>query len=341
VEPGLVRGEPAHRPALAVLVEAACCASGRSWGRPLSQAATLSAIVCTHNPNPDSLARCLAGLQAQSLRADAWELVVVDNRCDDPLASRVDMGWHCRARIVREETLGLTPARLRGIREAAGEILVFVDDDNVLDPDYLATALGVAEGKPFLGAWSGQCAPEFEAPPPDWMRPYWGQLALREVSADRWSNLRSSETLPCGAGLCVRRDVARRYLDLHETGQRGFQLDRTGASLTSGGDQDLAACACDLGYGAGVIAALRLTHLIPAARLTLDYHRRLTEGIYFSAVVLAFLRGAEAEVCGYRVRWTHVARALLTRGRPHRLIQLACLRGRRRGLAQVARMSRA
>jgi len=58
-------------------------------------------------------------------------------------------------------------------------------------------------------------------------------------------------------------------------------------------------------------------------------------------VVLAFLRGAEAEVCGYRVRWTHVARALLTRGRPHRLIQLACLHGRRRGLAQVARMSRA
>jgi glycosyltransferase involved in cell wall biosynthesis len=299
-------------------------------------------VICTHNPNPAYLDRCLSGLRAQSLCAEAWELVVVDNRCDDPLARRLDMTWRPRARIFREETLGLTPARLRGIREATGELLVFVDDDNVLGPDYLATALAVAEEKPFLGAWSGQCAPEFEAPPPDWMRPYWGQLALREVDGDRWSNLpRASETLPNGAGLCVRRDVARRYLDLHETGRRSFQLDRAGASLLSGGDQDLAACACDLGYGAGVITALRLTHLIPAERLTLDYHRRLAEGIYFSAVVLAFLRGAEAEVRGYRVKWTHVARALLTAGAPHRRIQLACLRGRRRGLAQVARMSRA
>jgi glycosyltransferase involved in cell wall biosynthesis len=301
----------------------------------------LSVVICTHNPNPAYLARCLSALRAQTLCADAWELLVIDNRCDEPLARRLEAAGCPRARIVREETLGLTPARLRGIREARGELLVFVDDDNVLDPDYLTIARSVAKEKPFLGAWSGQCVPEFETPPPDWMRPYWGQLALREVSGDRWSNLpRAAETLPNGAGLCVRRDVARRYLNLHETGERSFQLDRTGASLLSGGDQDLAACACDLGYGAGVIAALRLTHLIPAARLTLDYHRRLTEGIYFSSVVLAFLRGAEAELRGYRVTWTHVARALLTTGAAHRRIQLACLRGRRRGLAQVARMSR-
>jgi len=307
-----------------------------------AQSRTLSVIICTHNPNPAYLDRCISGLRAQTLSVDAWELMVIDNLCDDPLAHRLDLTWRPCARIVREETLGLTPARLRGIREATGEVLVFVDDDNVLAPDYLQIALDVALEKPFLGAWSGQCAPEFETPPPDWMRPYWGQLALREVSGDRWSNLpRLSETLPCGAGLCVRRDVARRYLDLHEAGQRGFQLDRAGASLLSGGDHDLAACACDLGYATGVIAALRLTHLIPAARLTLDYHRRLAEGIYFSAVVLAFLRGAEAELRGYRVRWTHVARALLTAGRPHRRIQLACLRGRRRGLAHIARMSRA
>ena len=327
-------------------------ASGAAGGdRPLSAAANnpaareppvLSVVICTHDPNPAYLDRVLEGLRAQTLRADAWELLVVDNLSEDPLACRLDLSWRPCACIVREETLGLTPARLRGIREAAGELLVFVDDDNVLDPDYLATALDVAREKPFLGAWSGQCAPRFEAPPPDWMRPYWGQLALRQVSGDRWSNLpRAAETLPNGAGLCVRRNVARRYLELHETGQRGFQLDRAGASLLSGGDQDLAACACDLGYGVGVIAALRLTHLIPAARMTLDYHRRLAEGVYFSSVVLAFLRGADAELSGYRVRWTHVARALLTAGAPHRRIQLACLRGRRRGLAQVARMSRA
>ena len=42
------------------------------------------------------------------------------------------------------ERLGLTPARLRGIRESRGELLVFVDDDNVLERDYLEVALALA-----------------------------------------------------------------------------------------------------------------------------------------------------------------------------------------------------
>jgi len=306
-----------------------------------SEAMRLSVIVCTHNPRPDYLDRCLAALRAQSLAAERWELLVIDNVCDPPLAPRLQLDWHVDARILREDVLGLTPARLRGIREAAGELLVFVDDDNVLASDYLERALRVAAEKPFLGAWSGACEPEFDAPPPAWLRRYWGHMALRQVDHDLWSNsARSPETLPCGAGLCVRRDVAGRYLMLNLTGKRSFQLDRAGQSLVSGGDQDLAACACDLGYGVGVIAALRLTHLIPAGRLTLEYQARLAEGIYFSAVILAFLRGSQHEVEGYRVRWTHVARALLAQG-PHRRIQFACLAGRRRGLAQVDRMARA
>jgi hypothetical protein len=46
--------------------------------------------------------------------------------------------------------------------------------------------------------------------------------------------------MPCGAGLCVRRGVAEHYLRLHESGERTFQLDRTGDALLSGGDNDLA-----------------------------------------------------------------------------------------------------
>jgi glycosyltransferase involved in cell wall biosynthesis len=301
-----------------------------------SEPPQLSVIVCTHNPRTDYLERCLSALRAQTLAPERWELLVIDNVCEPALAGWLDLSWHAGARIIRENTLGLTPARLRGIGEAAADLLVFVDDDNVLAPGYLEVAQRVAAEKPFLGSWSGACEPEFGAPPPPWLRRYWGNMALRQVDHDQWSNLaRSPDTLPCGAGLCVRRDVAQHYLMLNQTGQRNFQLDRAGKSLVSGGDQDLAACACDLGYGVGVIAALHLTHLIPAGRLTLDYQARLAEGIYFSAVILAFLRGSERELRDYRVRWTHVVRALLAQG-PHRRIQLACLTGRRRGLAQIA-----
>ncbi|HZZ89659.1 MAG TPA: glycosyltransferase family A protein [Caulobacteraceae bacterium] len=294
----------------------------------------ISVVICTHDPRTDYLDRTLAALRAQTLSLERWELLLIDNVCETPLAGRIDLGWHCAARIVREDTLGLTPARLRGIEEAAAPLLVFVDDDNVLALDYLEVALRVAAEKPFLGAWSGASVPEFDADPPAWMRRYWGHLALRQPERDLWSNLpREAETLPCGAGLCVRAEVARHYLMLNRSGKRRFQLDRTGKSLISGGDQDLAVCACDLGLGVGVVAALRLTHLIPAVRLTLDYHARLAEGIHFSDVLIAASRGYDLR--DYRVRWTQVVRAMMAPG-PHRRVQFACLTGRRRGLAYVA-----
>ena len=299
-------------------------------------AVNITVIICTHNPRPHCLKRCLEALFEQSLPKHQWEVVVVDNRSDEPLAGRIDLSWHPALRLVREEVLGLTPARLRGIREAAGGLLVFVDDDNILDADFLETALHIAEEKPFLGSWSGQCRPEFEKPPMEWTRRYWGNLAIREFDEDVWSNLpRLPQSMPCGAGLCVRRDVAKHYLFLHESGKRAFQLDRTGNSLISGGDNDLAACACDIGLGVGIIASLKLTHLIPPERLTDDYLMRLAEGIFFSAVILAHLRSSTAELASYRVRWHEPLRAMLVRGQ-HRKIQRACLRGRRRGLQFLA-----
>ncbi len=296
----------------------------------------LSVIICSRNPRRDYFQQCIRALRDQRLPHNCWELVVVDNRSDTPLAYRMDLAWHPSTRMVREETLGLTPARLRGIRESRGDLLVFVDDDNVLDADFLETAKRIMEERPFLGSWSGQCRPAFEEPPPEWTRRYWGNLVIREFDKDVWSNLpRLAQSMPCGAGLCVRREVALHYLDLHDSGKRSFQFDRNGKSLLSGGDNDLAACACDIGLGVGLIAALKLTHLISPERLTEDYLVRLSEGIFFSAVVLDHFRSSIDELASYRVRWHEPVRALLGRG-PHRKIQLACLRGRRRGLEFIA-----
>jgi len=262
-------------------------------------------------------------------------MLLVDNRCDEVINGRIDISWHPQAKILREETLGLTAARLRGIRESRGQLLVFVDDDNVLDRDFLNIALHTMDDKPFLGSWSGQCCPEFETIPPEWTRRYWGNLVIREFERDVWSNLpRLSESMPCGAGLCVRREVAFHYVELHESGNRTFQFDRNGRSLLSGGDNDLAACACDIGLGVGLISSLKLTHLISRERLNEDYLARLCEGIYCSAVLLDHLRSPGTVVNLYKIRWHEPVRALLSSG-PHRKMQFAALRGRRRGLELI------
>ncbi len=97
----------------------------------------LSVIICTHNPRADFLRRTLDALKEQTLARGEWELVLVDNASKTAVAGAWDLAWHPRGRHVREEELGLTHARFRGIREATGAVLVFVDDDNILAPDYL------------------------------------------------------------------------------------------------------------------------------------------------------------------------------------------------------------
>lgn len=256
----------------------------------------ISVITCTHNPREDYLEQVLAALKTQTLGREFWEYVIVDNASAVPVGTRLNLSWHPQAGCIREEKKGLTNARLRGIEHARGELLVFVDDDNVLDADYLEQALGIFRERPMIGAWSGQNRPVFEESPPAWTKRHWGNLAIREFEGDRWSNLpHVAETSPNGAGLCVRKQVARFYLELHRNGARPFLLDRNGDRLVSGGDVDLATCACDLGLGVGVFAALKLKHLMPAFRLKEDYLLRLTEGIGYSGVILNSFRPQAVE----------------------------------------------
>jgi hypothetical protein len=252
----------------------------------------ISVIICTHNPRPNYLGKVLAALQSQTLPLEEWELLLIDNASDHPLSSKINLSWHPNARHIREDNLGLTPARLRGIKEAAANILVFVDDDNVLDGDFLQITLEISKDYPLVGAWGGQIVPEFEETPPEWTKPYWGMLAIREFDRDQWSNLlHQEETTPCGAGLCVRKKVAETYAQVLQTDPRRQRLDRKGQMLSSCGDTDLAYTACDIGLGTGQFTALKLTHLIPASRLREEYLLRLIQGLYYSGTLLGAYRG--------------------------------------------------
>lgn len=256
----------------------------------------ISVIICTHNPRRDYLERVLQALKAQILPTDLWELLLIDNASVQALSEEIDLTWHPKSRYIREEQLGLTPARLRGIKEAVAETLVFVDDDNVLDPDYLEVALKISKDFPMIGAWGGQVIAELEAEPPEWIKSdlknHLYSLACRKFERDSWSNLLNQhETTPCGAGLCVRKIVAQKYADLVRTDPRRAGMGRKGKLLTSCEDTDLAYTACDMGLGTGQFTSLKVTHLIPPSRLEESYLLRLIEGTSYSGIILDYLRG--------------------------------------------------
>ncbi len=260
--------------------------SSRSQERP-----AVTVVICTRNPQPALLRRAIHALASQSLPADQWNLIVVDNGSAPPVALP-DLPGLPPCRVVIENTPGLTHARLRGIAEAEGELLVFVDDDNLLAEDYLSEAVSLMSRRPDLGACSGNVRPEFEAPPPDWMGPFWSHLALAEVDTDAWSNRPyPHDVLPVGAGLCIRRHLARAYAEQLREDPLRQSLDRADGSTASGGDTDMALTCIDQGFATGRFAALRLTHVIPKERLQFDYQRQLARGLGYSYGWLLARRG--------------------------------------------------
>jgi len=248
----------------------------------------VSVIICAHNPRKRYLERTLRALQAQTLDHSRWELLLIDNASDVPLSREWDLSWHPHARHVVEGELGHSAARRRGIREANCELLMFVDDDNVLDAEYLSHAVKIGQEWPLLGVWgSGVTAPEFEREPAEHLRQYLFYLALRETTLPRWSNVFPCiEATPWGAGLCLRKVVASTYCQMWD--QSHIRLSgRVGRSLMSGDDMEIGWVACNMGWGMGVFPVLRLTHLIPEERVTDDYLVRMAEASTTSNYLLA------------------------------------------------------
>jgi glycosyltransferase involved in cell wall biosynthesis len=253
----------------------------------------ISVIICTHNPRTDYLARTLDALKAQTLPKEQWELLLIDNASKEPLAGKWDLSWHPHARHFREEKLGLTFARLRGITEAKADLLVFVDDDNILASDYLESCNAISKDWPILGAWSGNVIPEFEVSPPNEMTPYLWCLCIRTVERDVWSNYADTKNCPWGAGMCVRSTVARCYMEKAGRNPLHTFLGRRGSELGSAEDLELATTSYELGLGTGLFHTLKITHLIPQRRLTIDYFINLIADSEATRVVFSHLHGQQ------------------------------------------------
>jgi len=250
----------------------------------------LSVLICTHNPRPHYLCRVLDALRHQSLQLHRWELLVIDNASYEPLTTELcDVSWHPHARIIREDELGLSVARRRGMRTSSANLLVFVDDDNVLESDYLSRALEISEKWPVLGVWGSGCIlPEFELTPPDYLKEFLNELALRDIDRAQWSNVFPPfDAKPWGAGLCVRSNVAAKYCQLDEESVIRIS-DRVGTSVLAAGDVEIGFVAASLGLGRGLFPELKLTHLIPKERLSEDYFIRIREGWQISDWLLAY-----------------------------------------------------
>lgn len=101
----------------------------------------VSAIIVTRN-RPALLARAIESVRAQG--HDAVDLVVVDNASDPPLSLP-------EVRVIRSEVpLSAARGRNLGLDHAQGEVLCFLDDDDIWLPGKLADVLAAFADDPVL-----------------------------------------------------------------------------------------------------------------------------------------------------------------------------------------------
>ena len=245
----------------------------------------LSVALCTYNPRADILDRVLEAIAKQIEAVPGSEAIVVDNNSSPSLAELGSVDGY-PVRLIHEHRQGLTFAREAAIRAARGDIVLFVDDDNIVGDDYLATVIEIFARDPRLGVLGASVVPEYEVPPPAWLREFEPQLAIRRYAPDQYveTDVPFSLHFPIGAGFAARRELALAHLlDCEKTGRIE---GRRGTVLSAGEDLDLGLFVLLSGYKLAVSGALRVTHVIPERRVSREYMQRLVLGNLKSAMAL-------------------------------------------------------
>lgn len=233
---------------------------------------SLEVVICTYN-HAALLDRVLAALAQQRPGPDvAWRILVVNNNCTDDtdaVVARHAASAPVPLTMVHELEQGLTPARRRGVVSTRGEWIAFVDDDCLLEEDWIQQAAEFARANPDCGAFGGMVILDWEMSPPAFVRRYGWAFAEQ----DHGTSVRHVQCLT-GAGLVVRRSA------LAECGWIEKQLlaDRVGNKLISGGDVEIAlrvGSRHDLWYN----PKCRLRHYIPEHRASPQYLKRMTHGL--------------------------------------------------------------
>ncbi len=233
----------------------------------------VTVVLPTHRRRA-ALEHALRALARQRDPGVAWDVVVVEN---DALPGRLATdppealtALPVPARIVVEPDLGAARARNRGLREATGTVIAFLDDDAVPDDDWLARLVApILAGR--CDGTGGRVELDPSVPRPRWWAPwlagYFSEFAplpvegdLREVPADSFA-----EPFVLTANAAFRASLLRAV--------GGFDPALGTRNGVPFGNEELMLCRRVFAANGVVryVPGARVVHELPAPRLRLSY----------------------------------------------------------------------
>jgi glycosyltransferase involved in cell wall biosynthesis len=234
-------------------------------------------IICTYN-RAEYLDDTLHSMSHQSVQNEVAELLVVNNNSTDhtdEIAAKHRENAESTAFKVSyfvETEQGLSFARNRGIKEAASENIVFVDDDIRADQHFIENWIKFFENYPNYNSAGGKILVQFDDHKPKWVSHYLLSLfghhdlgkKVREYPGNKY---------PFGGNMGFRKKL------FDEAGLFDTDLGRKGDQLTANEEKDLFNRVKSLGEPILYLPKALLHHRIGPERATQDYIRKQAEGM--------------------------------------------------------------
>jgi len=125
--------------------------------------------ICTYN-RATVIEHSIKSVLSQTASRSNYEILIIDNNCTDNTVEIVNKysSMNDNIRLVNEQNQGLSYSRNRAIEEARGEIIVFIDDDAEMCPDYLNNLKKVFDEEKNIGAAGGPVEVGWLEPVPSW-----------------------------------------------------------------------------------------------------------------------------------------------------------------------------
>ena len=238
----------------------------------------ITVILCCFN-SESRLLQTLSHLSKQITNGLCWEVVVVDNNSTDATAEVarrhwVQLGSPASLNLVFEPKPGLSTARQKGLASSHYDLVLFCDDDNWLEPDYLHQAHELMSQDKRIGILGGLNTAVADGPLPEWFSAVEYAYACGP-QAEEDGDVSPQRLYVTGAGMVMRRNI---FEELTQAGFNSQLIDRTGENLSSGGDTELCFATALLGYRVVYSSRLKLWHYMEAKRLRWAYLLQLKKG---------------------------------------------------------------
>jgi glycosyltransferase involved in cell wall biosynthesis len=196
-----------------------------------------------------------------------WEVIVVNNNSTDDTDAVI--ARHMKAIPVRgvfEATQGVSHAKNRAVELANCDLMVWTDDDVVVDENWLAAYYDAALAWPEGSFFGGPIEPLYERPPPPWVAANVEIIRGPIVVCNPGREPRpvTADECPYGASMAFRREVL---------GSRPFNtaLGRKGDGQIRGEETEVLERLKQQGRLGVWVPGARVLHHVPADRMTKKY----------------------------------------------------------------------